>query len=192
MELRPDDWVVLATLVILIAMAIITICGMSANGMGRDIWMLTPDKLSSFAFFFYLASNFYLVGIALNKEAMVLFFMYIFPAQELQRLLRVTAVVIGAQGLAFTIVNIFQCHPVQYSWARWTGESEGSCVHLNIVGWLHSATSVALDIWMLGIPLWQLRHLQLHWKKKVSVAVMFCVGALYVSPSRFPFVFSGL
>jgi len=35
---------------------------------------------------------------------------------------------------------------------------------------------------MLAIPLSQLVHLKLAWKKKVGVAMMFCVGTLYVFP----------
>jgi hypothetical protein len=31
---------------------------------------------------------------------------------------------------------------------------------------------------MLGIPLWQIRSLKLHWKKKIGVAMMFFVGTL--------------
>lgn len=38
--------------------------------------------------------------------------------------------------------------------------------------------SIALDLWILAIPLWQLRSLKMHWKKKVGVALMFCVGTL--------------
>lgn len=38
--------------------------------------------------------------------------------------------------------------------------------------------SIALDVWMLAIPLWQLRGLKLHWKKKIGVAAMFIVGTL--------------
>ncbi|POS76901.1 CFEM domain-containing protein [Diaporthe helianthi] len=39
-----------------------------------------------------------------------------------------------------------------------------------------SAISIVEDFWMLGIPLSQLRSLQLHWKKKVGVAIMFSTG----------------
>lgn len=39
-----------------------------------------------------------------------------------------------------------------------------------------AAVSVALDVWMLAIPLSQLPGLKLHWKKKVSVGLMFFVG----------------
>lgn len=39
-----------------------------------------------------------------------------------------------------------------------------------------AGVSVGLDAWMLAIPLSQLPGLKLHWKKKVSVGLMFFVG----------------
>lgn len=39
-----------------------------------------------------------------------------------------------------------------------------------------AAVSIGLDLWMLAIPLSQLPGLKLHWKKKVSVGLMFFVG----------------
>jgi hypothetical protein len=44
--------------------------------------------------------------------------------------------------------------------------------------WANAASSIVLDLWMLVLPLSQLRVLQLHWKKKVGVALMFSVGVL--------------
>lgn len=178
MEFRWDDWFVLAAIVSATTLGILSIHGAAAYGLGRDIWTLTPEDISSFAFYFYLLTIIYYLSITINKEAIVLFYMYIFPTQGTQKLLRVTAGFIAVHGLVFIILTIFQCRPVQSSWTRWTGASEGSCIHMNVVSWLGSVLGVVLDLWMLAIPLWQLRHLQLHWKKKVGVGAMFCVGTL--------------
>ena len=48
----------------------------------------------------------------------------------------------------------------------------------NAIGWANAAISVALDLWMIAIPLWQIRSLNLHWKKKIGVVIMFLVGTL--------------
>ena len=40
--------------------------------------------------------------------------------------------------------------------------------------------SVVIDVWMIAIPLSQIRKLELHWKKKVGAAIMFLTGTLYV------------
>lgn len=51
-------------------------------------------------------------------------------------------------------------------------------LNINAIGWANASISIALDVWMLGIPLLQIRRLKLHWKKKISVAMMFFVGTL--------------
>ncbi|KAI6777750.1 CFEM domain-containing protein [Emericellopsis cladophorae] len=53
---------------------------------------------------------------------------------------------------------------------------QGSCVDANAVAWASAATNIALDLWLLAVPLWQLRTLRLHRKKKIGVGLMFCVG----------------
>ncbi|KAJ3464894.1 hypothetical protein MRS44_009680 [Fusarium solani] len=175
-EPGPDDWTVLVAMVVVATIIALSIHGMIPNGFGRDIWTLTPENISSFALYFYLLSIFYFIAVALNKHALILFTLRIFPTQGVQRLLRGTGAFNALLGVVFTITTIFQCLPIKHSWHRFTGTSEGSCCNVNAVSWAYSIMSVALDLWMLGIPLWQLRHLQLHWKRKVGVAIMFCVG----------------
>jgi hypothetical protein len=33
-------------------------------------------------------------------------------------------------------------------------------------------------VWMIGIPLSQIKKLELHWKKKIGAAIMFLTGTL--------------
>lgn len=53
-----------------------------------------------------------------------------------------------------------------------------SSLNSNAIGWANASISIALDLWMIAIPMWQIRNLNLHWKKKVGVAVMLLVGTL--------------
>jgi hypothetical protein len=46
------------------------------------------------------------------------------------------------------------------------------------MAWAGAAISIAIDLWMLVIPLSQIAHLHIHWKRKLAAALMFGVGAL--------------
>ena len=81
-------------------------------------------------------------------------------------------------GFSFVIVAIFVCKPISYLWTQWDGLHEGQCLNDAAYVWTNAATNIALDIWVLAIPLWELRKLQLHWKKKIGVALMFSIGIL--------------
>lgn len=89
-----------------------------------------------------------------------------------------TFVVTAMWSVAFLLWTIFQCQPVNFYWKEWEQIHKGHCSDPNALTWSHAAIGIVIDIWMLAIPLWQIRSLQLHWKKKVGVAVMFCVGTL--------------
>ncbi len=81
-------------------------------------------------------------------------------------------------GLTCSFVAIFQCSPLNYVWYQWDGEHEGTCLNVNGLVWTNAIVGITLDFWVLAIPLNKLRSLNLGWKKKVAVGLMFCAGTL--------------
>lgn len=185
LDVGLDDWFILATMLTATPSAFITAYGTTANGLGRDIWTLTAEQITHVLRYFYIIAILYFLEAALVKLSIICFYMRIFPAQRTRRLLWATFIFTVLWGIAFIFAAIFQCQPVSYFWTKWDGLHEGSCVDANAIAWSHAAMNIALDLWTLAIPLWELRKLQLHWKKKVGVALMFGVGVLYV-PSCAP------
>ncbi|KAF3356074.1 Peptidyl-prolyl cis-trans isomerase-like 4 [Verticillium dahliae VDG1] len=141
-----------------------------------DIWTLDGHMITAVGRYFYIMASLYFTQLTLLKLSIIFFYTRIFPAREVQRLLWGTAIFTICYGVAFVITAIFQCQPIHYFWTKWDGMHEGKCHNANTISWTNAAISIALDLWMLAIPLWQLRSLKLHWKKKVGVAMMFCVG----------------
>ncbi|KAK8912764.1 Satratoxin biosynthesis SC1 cluster protein 4 [Metarhizium anisopliae] len=178
LELGLDDWCTLLTLVAGIPSTVINAHFLTVNGIGRDIWTLTPEQITKFSLYFYMDEIIYLAEVSLAKLALLFFYMRIFPSRNVQRLLWGTIAFDIAFGLAFVLVAIFQCKPVNYFWVMWDGEHEGQCLNINAITWSNAIISISMDVWMLAIPLWQLRTLRLGWKKKAGVAAMFSVGAL--------------
>lgn len=176
LELGYDDWCVLATLIAATPSAIITVFGTVKNGLGQDIWTLTPTEITQMLKYFYIMAWLYFTQLMLLKLTLLFFYIYIFPSKEVQRLLWSTVIFVVLWGVAFIIVAVFQCHPISYFWTKWDGLHKGTCLDINAITESNAAISIVLDFWILGIPLWQLWGLKLHWKKKVSVALMFCVG----------------
>ncbi|KAI4957024.1 hypothetical protein J4E86_005496 [Alternaria arbusti] len=176
MDFGYDDWCVLATLIAAIPSAIITVFGTVKNGLGQDLWTLTPTEITQMLQYFYIMAWLYFTQLMLLKLTLLFFYIRVFPSKGVQRLLWGTIVFTILWGVAFIIVAIFQCRPIQYFWTKWDGMHEGTCLEINAITASNAAISIALDFWILGVPLWQLWGLKLHWKKKVGVALMFCVG----------------
>lgn len=120
----------------------------------------------------------YFTNIAAVKLSLLLFYLRIFPSHTMRVLLWGTIAFDVLFGAGFVVASVVQCFPVDHFWHKWDGEHRGHCINTNAVGWANALISIALDFWMLALPLSQLRSLRLHWKKKLAVAVMFVVGTL--------------
>jgi hypothetical protein len=175
-----DDWFALLTAIITIPGAVINAQGMPDNGLGRDMWTLTPEQITSFLRYFYITSIIYIVEISVVKLSFLFFYKRIFPGTTVRWLLWGTIACNISIGAAFTLVTIFQCTPIEHAWEQWHGEHRGTCLDINAIAWSSASISIALDIWMLALPLSQIRSLKLDWKKKIGVGLMFAFGTLYV------------
>ncbi|KAF4120884.1 CFEM domain [Geosmithia morbida] len=174
--LALDDWLIIATKLATAPSVVIIVYGTTANGLGKDIWTLTAQQITNVLRYFYVMAILYFLQTTLVKLSIISFYMRVFPARRTRRLLWGTFVFTSLWGLAFVLVALFQCWPIDAFWTRWEGSTEGRCVNANSMAWSNAAINIALDLWVLAIPMWELRCLQLHWKKKVGVALMFCVG----------------
>ncbi|KAK4086405.1 hypothetical protein Purlil1_9251 [Purpureocillium lilacinum] len=179
-RLRRDDWTIAATLVVGVAGIAIMMFGLTAHGMGQDVWGVSPSDVRTFAIYFYVMEMLYVVLIGLVKLTLNFFYLDIFPGSTMRRILWGTAVFQIAFIVAFLLKVVFQCHPTQYYWEQYDfGRTvEGGCININASAWANAAISVATDFWLLVIPLSQLRKLKLHWKKKVGATLMFFTGTI--------------
>ncbi|KAH8651299.1 hypothetical protein BX600DRAFT_473351 [Xylariales sp. PMI_506] len=174
--LGADDWFILLTLIASVPSAIINVKFQAPNGMGKDIWTLTPDQITEFAKWFWINAILYFMDVWVLKLSILFFYLRIFPGKLIQRLLWGTVIFDILFGIAFMFAVSFQCLPVSYNWTNWMGEGGGTCVNINAITWADAGVSILLGVWMLAIPLSQLPKLKLHWRKKIGVACMFFVG----------------
>jgi hypothetical protein len=179
-DLGMDDYFIVLTLITGVPGTVINDRGVMANGMGKDIWTLEYRQITNFIRWFYALEILYFASISLLKVSLLFFYYHIFPGTRIRRVIVATSIFNALFGIAFVAAAIFQCQPVSFYWNRWDGESNGAgtCININALAWANAAISIALDIWMLAIPLSQLTHLKLAWKKKVGVVMMFGVGTL--------------
>lgn len=178
MTLYADDWAILATLCLGVPGTIVLCVRSVPNGSGKDVWNVPFYQIDEFGKWFLFMAVQYFLDLAALKLSLLLFYLRIFPSTTLKRLLWATVVFDVLYGLVFALVGLLQCRPMSFFWTRWDGQHQGHCINVNAVGWANAGISIALDFWMLALPLSQLQGLQLHWKKKIGVALMFFVGTL--------------
>lgn len=175
-EFGLDDYFVVITLVSGIPSSILTVRATIPNGLGKDIWTVPFNQITAFVHAFYAMEVLYFLQVALLKLSLLFFYLRVFPGPKIRRFIWGTIIFDILFGLVFILTGIFQCRPISYYWNSWDGEHEGKCVDINALAWANAGISILLDAWMLGLPMSQVIYLNLHWKKKVGVALMFIVG----------------
>ncbi|KAI0433528.1 50S ribosomal protein L36e [Xylaria sp. FL1042] len=174
-SLQPADLCAIAALLTGIPLGVLELI-MSTLGFGKDIWTLTPYRITHIVRFTWVTEILYFLLLALTKTSLLFFYLRVFPSPRFQRLCYVTMGVVVASGIAFTLTAIFYCMPISYIWTGWTGETKGHCLNFNAFAWSHAVTSIAQDLWIIALPIPSLLKLQLGTRRKFHLILMFSVG----------------
>lgn len=183
-RLDREDWTILSAAPVGIVSVVLSVYGLTRNGLGIDLWGLEPKQLMDFGLYFYIIQMLYIVLMTLIKLTLVFFYLNIFTGHGIRILLWMTAGVHALAGFGFTVGIVFQCMPISYQWQKYDLSKDnsqlisGHCININAAGWGHGALSVSSDLWLLAIPLSQIRKLQLPWKKRLCATLMFMTGAM--------------
>ncbi|CAG8949283.1 hypothetical protein HYFRA_00004908 [Hymenoscyphus fraxineus] len=171
-----DDFAILFTLFAGIPATVLGSHSLPKNGVGKDIWTVPAHQITEFIRIFYIMEIMYFSHIATMKLPVLFFYWKIFPHSRIKYLIWATVLFVFVYGTTFIFLGIFQCSPISFFWTNWDGEHEGKCFNSNAMTWANAGIGIALDIWMLALPMQQVFKLNLHWKKKIGVAMMFSVG----------------
>ncbi|KAF5657713.1 integral membrane protein PTH11 [Fusarium heterosporum] len=175
-SLGMDDLFILVTILAAIPCMVIPPYGLAPNGLGTDIWTLTPTQITNLGHYFYILEILYFLVQVPLKLSFLFFYLEIFPSKRVQRALWVTVGLTAAFGFTFIIVTIFQCRPISYFWTKWDMEPSGTCLSIGGIVLSSSIINIALDLWILAIPLSQMNKTNLDWRKSVGIGVMFSIG----------------
>ncbi|KAI1072972.1 hypothetical protein LB507_009021 [Fusarium sp. FIESC RH6] len=173
-----DDLFIALVMCCAIPSIVINSYGLAPNGMGRDVWTLEPDQITNFGRYFYVMAVLYFALQCFLKLSMIFFYLRIFPTKGVRKSLWTSVGFTSLFGIVFVFVTIFQCRPISYFWTKWMHDADhpGTCADINAITWSGAVINIALDFWILGIPLSQLKKMNLDWKKKWGVGMMFSVG----------------
>ena len=151
-EFGLDDYSIFATFISGLPSSVLAEHGLTSNGLGKDIWTLTPHNITDYLRVFYVIEVLYFSQVALLKASLLFFYLRIFPGKKFRKVLWGTVIFDLVFGLVFVLGGIFQCRPVSYYWTQWDGEHEGSCVNINAMAWANAISKKALRYKSHGSP----------------------------------------
>ncbi|KAK7433675.1 CFEM domain-containing protein [Colletotrichum acutatum] len=129
---------------------------------------------------FYALQTLYHSCIDIIKASILFMYLRIFhlPGEKITIALWVTQVFNLMNGIIFIFVGLFQCNPVSLAWTFWTGDATGKCIDIVYLALAHAGVNIALDVWMLVLPLTQVWGMNLARRKKFAIMFMFSLGLL--------------
>lgn len=118
---------------------------------------------------------FSIVGVA--KISILLIYYRIFAiSRSLRRHVLVVGVVVILFWAATTLPTIFNCWPIEWSWKNGLNPAL-YCINYNILWLTAGLIEAILDIWIIILPMREVKELKLSVQKRVGLASAFLIGA---------------
>ncbi|KAH9874097.1 hypothetical protein IAQ61_004725 [Plenodomus lingam] len=176
-DLWWDDLSLLMTFCFSLAGTVISDLGALKSGMGRDVWTLKLTDVVAFIRFHWIAGIMYFLDLMFLRLSLLFFFVRIFSVGKTPAVIYATMIFNVLFGVTTTIAMLFTCLPVSYIWEKYMKDDAiGTCSNNTALIWAQAIIGIALDFWMLSIPLYNIRKLQMPLSKKIATVPMFLVG----------------
>ncbi|TEA20576.1 hypothetical protein C8034_v001766 [Colletotrichum sidae] len=171
-----DDVLMMVAYVFLVSFVVL-VQYMIPQGLGLDIWVLNENQITAFLRLLLTVQTHYIFVLAIIKASILCFFLRIFPDHKFRVVVWFTLAYDLLVGFIFIVCSFVQRQPTWLIWEGWRDkEPRGVVLDLNEMGLVHGGMNIALDVWMLVLPLTQLYKLNLKLKKKLGIMAMFGVG----------------
>lgn len=118
---------------------------------------------------------FSILGEGAIKSAVALLYIRIFTIRKYRIAVQVILVVTIAWTIAFFFATLFQCYPIT---AFVEPFYEHACTNTQSLWYAVSISDIIIDFALLILPVPIIIALQLPWKEKVGVLIMFLLGGL--------------
>lgn len=125
----------------------------------------------------------YKIQISLAKISVVLFLLRIFQTPMFRYVAYGLIGSNAAIGITWAFVDSFRCLPVHLTWNGWMNEETGQCINFINSILVNCLVNIFVDALTIVLPVWEVSKLQMPLRKKITVALMFIVGSLYVLPN---------
>lgn len=152
---------------------------MESHGLGTDIWAVPFSDITTIFKAWYTLFVIYITFRDFVRLSILLFYQRIFGHVPLaRRLIQFSFVLIITCCISFDCAILFGCTPIEYYWTAWEGRGGGSCISTHDIFWAGAFVTIAIDIWVMLVPIPFILRLNLSLRKKILSAIMFTFGIL--------------
>ncbi|KAL6703592.1 hypothetical protein ACN47E_009537 [Coniothyrium glycines] len=169
-----EDACILFAMMLAIALAV-TVSEQAMHGLGRHDNRLTDDEKDKLLKAFWAGVWIYNLALMVTKISILVQYLRIFPVRRFrQACYAVLSVVLAAGGWA-VFSSIFICSPVAFSWIK--DIPGGQCMNQLVIWFTNAGLNIALDVFILLMPIPVINTLQISRGQKTGLITMFALGA---------------
>ncbi|CZS96317.1 uncharacterized protein RAG0_05695 [Rhynchosporium agropyri] len=169
-----DDWLTLIALFPYFVMFYATY-RITLEGLGKHLWDVQESAAEHILLWFYIIRFLYVFCNGLIRLSILAFYLRVFVDKKFQLIVKLTIVCNVLFTLSIMCASLFECIPVSVAWQ--VSLKGGRCLDYSAASWAYGSITVAVDILTLVLPLMQIWNLQMTLQKKISVCLVFTLGA---------------
>ncbi|EFQ34111.1 uncharacterized protein GLRG_09255 [Colletotrichum graminicola M1.001] len=182
-QIWPEDWIIIVSLVAAGVHVFTTIGLMIRNGTGKHIWVGPPIATKAWATGLFISEIAYTITLTTIKCSTLMFYWRIFGARRSIRILIwILFGVVMAWCIAVLLVSIFQCIPTHAFWDRYDpvnpmSPTEFYCgVNVNMFFNANSIPNIITDAFVVMLPIPYVLSLQMSKPQKLALLGVFLLG----------------
>ncbi|KAH0489846.1 hypothetical protein TgHK011_001339 [Trichoderma gracile] len=152
--------------------------GEAGNGFGLHSDQINQDhKVIAFKYFF-AAQILYKVATCLTKSSLGMLYLRIFPGHKFRIAVITVVGVTVAYTFAAVLMTVFACKPIEKAWRK---TLPGVCVNSISIWYSTSVLNIVTDILIIGLPVNEIRRLQLPLARKLLLCALFSLGVFVIA-----------
>ncbi|KAI1207294.1 uncharacterized protein F4807DRAFT_435204 [Annulohypoxylon truncatum] len=180
--LKWDDWLIVASLVAMLATDILAICasttypnGAEAATEANDTSEYTPED-AQYTKLSYITLVIYFSLTSTTKLSVLFMYHRLFSVSEsFRRQTILLGVLVIGFWIGCTVANLLDCVPMKYTWINSLADPR-YCFNYNIYWFASGICEAFIDLWIILLPIRVVLSLQLNRKQKVAVVFVFMLG----------------
>jgi hypothetical protein len=119
----------------------------------------------------------YATSLAFTKISILLFYKRLSPAKWFHTLIWTLVGIVVIYVVVYDLLSIFGCKPIAASWDLRLAPA-AKCVDLLTKYMALSVLNIIIDIFTLILPIPVVVPLQMSWRQKISIILVFATGGL--------------
>ncbi|KAL8987655.1 MAG: hypothetical protein Q9177_003157 [Variospora cf. flavescens] len=166
------------TLIIFSALFLVARWSVKLRVVKKQSW---DDYWITFAWLLFIADMLYLISIMSTKIAILLLYKALFGVKRSFRYLCYGMMaIVTSYCVIFFFIFAFHCNPVTKAWHIITYQGPSKCFGIGTIQIVIGGFNIVTDFIILIMPMPIILGLNMGWKRKIGLLVIFATGIVYV------------